>query len=72
VEDFCYSLHNTKPGYEHEVLYVFCPTTIQHGVDDIPTRLELYMKFNILLSEEKYVIVISFHERKKPVEFLFR
>ena len=25
VDDFCHSLNNTNPGYEHEVLYVFCP-----------------------------------------------
>lgn len=25
VRDFCHSLNNINPGYEHEVLYVFCP-----------------------------------------------
>lgn len=25
IEDFCHSLKNTKPGYEHEILYVFVP-----------------------------------------------
>lgn len=25
LEDFCYSLQNTKKGYEDEVLYVFVP-----------------------------------------------
>jgi hypothetical protein len=25
VEDFCYGLQNEHVGYEHEILYVFCP-----------------------------------------------
>lgn len=25
VTDFCEILHNKNPGFEHEVLYLFCP-----------------------------------------------
>ena len=74
VNDFCYSLNNIKQGYEHEVLYVFCP---QRNLFDIFGEEELvaiYVKFNIIEYKlnKKEVIIISFHKRNKPINYLFR
>ncbi|MBS3885555.1 MAG: hypothetical protein KGZ56_00690 [Dethiobacter sp.] len=73
VEDFCHSLKNTKLGFEHEVLYVFCPQVTLFNLDDEEKQLDLYTKFNIIdLPTGSRVAVISFHERNKPIDYLFR
>ena len=73
VEDFCHSLKNTKLGFEHEILYVFCPQVTLFNLDDEEKQIDLYTKFNILeLRSGSRAIVISFHERNKPIDYLFR
>lgn len=73
VEDFCHSLNNTKLGFEHEILYVFCPQVFLFNLDDEEKQLDIYTKFNILeLCSGSRAIVISFHERNKPIDYLFR
>lgn len=73
IEDFCYSLQNIKPGYEHEILYVFCPQVMLFNFDGIEELVDIYTKFNIIETEsEKVVIIISFHKINKPVYYLFR
>lgn len=73
VEDFCHSLQNINPGFEHEVLYVFCPQVTLFNLDDEEKQLDLYTKFNIIdLPTGSRVLVISFHERNKPIDYLFR
>ena len=74
VDDFCHSLNNTNPGYEHEVLYVFCP---QRNLVDIfgeEEFVDIYTKFNIIeyKIDKKRVVTISFHKRNKPIAYLFR
>ena len=72
VEDFCHSLINTKAGYEHEVLYVFCPQVRLYNLDDIEEEVDIYTKFNLIVKESgKRVVVISFHKRNKPIDYLF-
>ncbi len=73
AEDFCHSLKNTKLGFEYEVLYVFCPQVTLFNLDDEEKQLDLYTKFNILdLPTGSRVVVISFHERNKSIDYLFR
>lgn len=73
VEDFCHSLRNTKPGYEKEILYVFCPQVTLYNVEDEEKNPDVYIKFNIIEFETgSRVVVISFHERNKPIIYLFR
>ena len=73
VDDFCHSLQNTNPGFEHEVLYVFCPQVTLFNLDDEEKHLDLYTKFNIIdLPTVSRIVVISFHERNKPIDYLFR
>lgn len=72
-EDFCYSLQNTKPGYQHEVLYVFCPQIRLFNFDGDEEQVDIYTKFNIIAySSGKHTIVISFHQRNKPLDYRFR
>jgi len=73
VDDFCHSLNNTNLGFENEILYVFCPQVTVFNLDDEEKQLDLYTKFNILdLPSGTRVVVISFHERNKPIDYLFR
>jgi hypothetical protein len=72
-EDFCHSLQNTKLGFEHEVLYVFCPQVMLFNFDGIEELVDIYTKFNLIDSDSrKRVVVISFHKRNKPIDYLFR
>ncbi|MFA6809050.1 MAG: hypothetical protein WCR27_08660 [Eubacteriales bacterium] len=73
AEDFCYSLQNTNIGFEHEILYVFCPQVSVFNFDDIEEQVNIYTKFNLIdISNGKRAIVISFHKRNKPIDYLFR
>ena len=73
IEDFCHSLQNTNLGYEHEVLYVFCSQVNLYNLDNEEKQLDLYTKFNIIdLPFGSKVIVISFHQRNKPIDYKFR
>lgn len=73
VEDFCHSLQNTKIGYEYEVLYVFVPQVQLFNVDGEEETVDVYTKFNVLdLPSGSKAVVISFHRRNKPIDYLFR
>lgn len=74
VDDFCYSLNNTNPGYEHEVLYVFCPQRNLFDIFGEEEFVDIYTKFNIIeyKIDKKRVVTISFHKRNKPIAYLFR
>ncbi|MEA1959694.1 MAG: hypothetical protein U9N81_00075 [Bacillota bacterium] len=72
-EDFCHTLQNTNVGFEHEVLYVFCPQVMLADFEGSEEMVDVYTKFNIIdISEGKRVVVISFHKRNKPIDYLFR
>lgn len=73
AEDFCHSLQNTKSGYEYEVLYVFVPQVQLFNADGEEETVDVYTKFNILdLPSGSRTVVISFHKRNKPIDYLFR
>lgn len=73
TEDFCHSLQNTNIGYEYETLYVFCPQVTLFNLDNEEKLVDIYTKFNIIVMEAgSRVVVISFHERNKPIDYLFR
>lgn len=72
-EDFCHSLQNTKIGYEYEVLYVFVPQVQLFNAEGGNETVDVYTKFNIIdLPSGSRVIVVSFHKRNRPVDYLFR
>jgi hypothetical protein len=73
VEDFCHSLQNTKPGFEFEVLYVFVPQVQLFNADGEEEIVDVYTKFNIIdMPSGSRAVVISFHNRNKPIDYLFR
>ena len=74
VDDFCHSLNNTNPGYEHEVLYVLCPQRNLFDIFGEEEFVDIYTKFNIIeyKIDKKRVVTISFHKRNKPIDYLFR
>jgi len=72
-EDFCHTLQNTNLGFEHEVLYVFCPQVMLTNFEGIEEMVDVYTKFNVInISEGKRVVVISFHRRNKQLDYIFR
>lgn len=73
TEDFCHTLRNTKIGYEYEVLYVFVPQVTLFHADGEEETVDIYTKFNIIdLPGGSRTVVISFHRRNKPIDYLFR
>lgn len=73
TEDFCHTLQNTKIGYEYEVLYVFVPQITLFNADGEEEMVDVYTKFNIIdMPSGSRTVVISFHKRNKPIDYLFR
>lgn len=73
IDDFCYSLQNTKPGYEYEVLYVFVPQVNLFHFEGTEETVDIYIKINIIDTlDGNRVAVISFHKRNKPISYLFK
>ena len=69
--DFSEIRHNTHIGYEHELLYVFGKEVkLLRRFDSGEEQVSLYIKFNKL--ESRYVIVISFHKQKYPLNYKFK
>ena len=73
TEDFCHSLQNKNIGFEHETLYVFCPQVKLFNLDNKEMQVDIYIKFNIIeYFSGSRIIVVSFHERKRPIDYCFR
>jgi hypothetical protein len=72
--DFCHSLQNTNLGFEHEILYVFCPQAILYSTEKAEEQnVDIYIKFNFLdRNSGKRVVVVSFHKRNRPIDCPFR
>ena len=73
AEDFCHSLQNVNPGFEHEVLYVFVPQVQLFNADGEEETVDVYTKFNVIdMPNGSRTVVISFHKRNKTIDYLFR
>lgn len=69
--DFCEILRNEHSGFEHEYLYVFGKSVkLLQRFGDCENIVDLYIKINKL--KEGYVIIISFHEQKYPLKYVFK
>ena len=69
-DDFCKTLHNRHPGFEHEELYVYGKDVRLHrrfGPGE--ETVSLYIKINKL--EDQFVIVVSFHRQAYPLSYAF-
>ena len=73
VDDFYHTLQNTKVGYEDKKLYVFVPQVELFEADGVAIKVDIYIKINIMnTSKGNRMVVISFHKRKKPIQYAFR
>lgn len=69
--DFSEILQNEHQGFEQERLYVFGKDVLlQERYGTRQRQVSLYIKFNKL--ENRYVIVISFHEQRYPMTYAFK
>ncbi len=70
--DFCYAVDNIKQQYAHEKLYVFCKSLTLDNWGK-PELVDIYIKSNLTQTRRNkdFLIVISFHERNKPISYLF-
>lgn len=73
AKDFSEILPNEHKGYEHEILYVFGKeVNLLCRFESGEEQVSLYIKFNKLELELKYVIVVSFHKQKYPLKYQFK
>ena len=73
ADDFCHTLNNTNVGYEHEVLYVFVPQVDLYNALGESEKVEIYTKFNVIeMPDGARTVVVSFHKKNKPIDYLFR
>jgi hypothetical protein len=69
--DFSEILKNEHRGFEHEKLYVFGKDVkLLERLGNSEKTVSLYIKLNKL--EDCFVIVISFHEQKYPLQYYFK
>ena len=69
-DDFSDILPNEHPGFEYERLYVFGKRVkLLERFGSGEEVVDLYIKFNKL--ENQFLIVISFHKQKYPLEYYF-
>lgn len=71
ADDYSEVRKNMHPGQEHEELWIFGKNvSLIKRFGGAEKMVRLYIKFNKL--ENKYVIVVSFHEQKYPLTYYFR
>lgn len=71
VKDFCYADYNKNN--KNEIVYIFASVCRLKGIVNVEVKVIVYTKF--LLTKSKgmpMTIVISFHEAKYPVKYMFR
>ncbi len=69
--DFSEILQNEHKGYEHELLYIFCKDVeLLERMGNTSKIVSLYIKFN--KTDNCYVIVVSLHEQKYPINYYFK
>lgn len=69
--DFSKILHNEHSGYEHELLYVFGKDVeLLERMGNVSKTVSLYIKFN--KTDKCYVIVVSLHEQRYPINYYFK
>jgi len=72
-DDFCYAVNNKKPKFSHEILYVFNKEYELDRWGELKS-VEIYIKTNKTetRSGDDIMIIVSFHERNKPIKYLFK
>ncbi|MEA3424467.1 MAG: hypothetical protein U9Q80_11815 [Bacillota bacterium] len=72
-DDFCYAVNNDKPKFSHEVLYIFNKEYELDKWGEL-VSVDIYIKTNKTQtrSGEDIMIIVSFHERNRPIRYLFK
>lgn len=71
-DNFAYTAQNRKPGFEHELLYVFrLDTSLLNVFTGEYDDVTVYIKINLLETPKMYCTYISCHEadENKPFDF---
>lgn len=69
--DFSEILQNEHKGYEYELLYVFGKDIeLLERMGNACRTVSLYIKFNKM--DNCYVIIVSLHEQKYPINYYFK
>ena len=69
--DFSEILQNEHKGYEHELLYIFGKDIeLLERMGNACRTVSLYIKFNKM--DNCYVIIVSLHEQKYPINYYFK
>jgi len=72
-DDFCYATDNEKEEFAHERLYIFCKC---QELDNWGTleSVDIYIKINMTKTKkgDDFTIIVSFHKRNKPIQYLFK
>ena len=69
--DFSEILQNEHKRFEHELLYVFGKNVeLLERIGNVSKIVPLYIKFNKL--DNCYIIVVSLHEQKYPLNYYFK
>lgn len=72
-DDFCYAVNNKNPKFSHEILYIFNKEYELDKWGEL-VSVDIYIKMNKIQtkSSEDIIIIVSFHERNKPIRYLFK
>lgn len=72
IDDFCYAVNNNNPKFAFEVLYIFNKRCELDRWGEL-VSVDIYIKTNKTQTRtgEDIMIIVSFHERIKPIKYLF-
>lgn len=72
-DDFCYAVNNKNLRFAHEVLYIFNKEYELDRWGEL-VSVDIYIKTNKTQTRtgENFMIIVSFHERNMPIEYLFK
>ena len=70
-QDFCKKLVNRNEKYKNENLFLFAPVVTLKDRENIIKRKYVYLKINFL-EEDKTVIIVSIHECKYKLKYMFK
>lgn len=66
-EDYEKSVSNYKEEYENEKLHIFGPILNLKNEEGKSKKVQVYIKFNIIKDNDNLVVVVSFHEARRPM-----
>lgn len=72
-DDFCYAVNNSNPNFSYEILYIFNKKYELDKWGELQS-VDIYLKTNKAQTKsgDDIMIIVSFHERNKPIKYLFK